>query len=70
MLWFKILILILLALIVLSLGAGLFFLAEDRGKTRRTLTALSFRISISVALFVLLIVGYLTGMIQPHGVAG
>ena len=63
----KILIIVVLAGILASLGAGLFYLVKDKKDTKRMVTALTVRVSLSVLLFVLLIVGYLTGLIQPHG---
>jgi hypothetical protein len=66
---FKLPILLLLGFIVFSLGEGMYFLAKDDGAVDRTrvVKALTVRIALSLALFVLLIVGYLTGLIQPHG---
>jgi hypothetical protein len=47
----------------------MYFLAKDDGAVDRTrvVKALTVRIALSLALFVLLIVGYLTGLIRPHG---
>jgi hypothetical protein len=67
---FKAVIVILLVLILLSLGAGLFFLIQDKGTTKRTVNSLTLRIILSVALFLLLLMGYMTGAIQPHGLNG
>jgi len=66
---FKLPILLLLGFIVFSLGEGMYFLAKDDGAVDRTrvVKALTVRITLSLALFALLIVGYLTGLIQPHG---
>lgn len=64
---FKIAVLTLLALILLSLGSGMFFLTRDDSKGKRTVTALTLRIGLSLTLFVLLLVGYFAGWIQPHG---
>jgi succinate dehydrogenase hydrophobic anchor subunit len=64
----KILILILLALVLISLGAGMFSLIKDRGETNRTVKFLTIRIVLSIALFVLLVVSFMMGWIQPHGV--
>lgn len=66
--WFKVLIIINLALILLSLVSGVFFLAKDNGKSNRVVTSLTTRVALSVFLLLLLTVGYLTGQIQPHGV--
>ena len=63
----KIIILLLLALILISLGAGMVSLIKDRGETNRTVKFLTIRIVLSIALFVLLVVSFLMGWIQPHG---
>lgn len=64
---FKIIVIILLLMIVASLGSGLFFLINDRGENRRTVKALTLRIGLSVALFILLMLAYAMGLIKPHG---
>lgn len=64
---FKLLIVFNLLLILLSLGAGIVFLAKDNGNNKRVVTSLTFRIILSFTLFILLIVGYYTGEIAPHG---
>ncbi|UJS24467.1 twin transmembrane helix small protein [Thiothrix winogradskyi] len=68
--WFKVLIVINLLLILISLFSGVFFLAKDNGNSNRVVTSLTTRVALSVFLICLLIVGYLTGQITPHGVAG
>ena len=67
---FKVFVIILFILILTSLGSGLFYLVKDQGKTKRTAKALTFRIAISLLAFLLLIIGYFTGLIQPHGISG
>lgn len=62
----KLLVILILLAILVSLGSGLFFLARDRDDSRRVLHALTVRIALSVLLFVLLIVAWLAGLIQPH----
>ena len=64
---FKALIVVLLITIIISLSSGMFFLVRDQGKTKRLAKSLTVRISLSIALFVLLLIGYFTGIIQPHG---
>jgi TRAP-type C4-dicarboxylate transport system permease large subunit len=62
----KYLILAMLVLILISLGKALFHLSsnrEDDGK--KMVVALAWRIGLSVALFVLLIVAYYSGWIEP-----
>jgi succinate dehydrogenase hydrophobic anchor subunit len=65
---FKIIIILLLLAILISLASGLFFMIKDRGQTSRAVTSLTFRITISIALFVMLFVGYVTGLVKPHGI--
>jgi hypothetical protein len=63
----KIAIVAVLVLIVGSLFSALFFLAKDKGAGERTVRALTIRISLSLILFALLMLGYYTGVIgQPH----
>lgn len=63
----KTIIIIMLLLIVGSLFSALFFLVKDKGTANRTAKALTLRISLSLMLFILLMLGYFTGIIgQPH----
>jgi hypothetical protein len=66
----KILVVLILFTIIGSLFSGLFFLIKDKGTSDRTVRALTVRISLSVLLFVLLMIGFATGLLQPHGVGG
>jgi hypothetical protein len=60
-------ILVLLVAIVASLGHALSSMASGPGGSQRMAQALTVRISLSVALFALLLAGYHFGWIQPHG---
>ncbi|WP_348767590.1 twin transmembrane helix small protein [uncultured Salinisphaera sp.] len=62
----KIFIVVFLFAIIAALGSGLVFLVRDSGDTRRTVKALTWRIGLSLALIGLLVIGYLTGIVQPH----
>ena len=53
--------------IVLSLGSALVHLVRDKGESKKMARALTIRVGLSVLLFVLLIVAWLLGWIQPHG---
>lgn len=64
----KILIVACLLAIIASLGAGLFHLVNDKGNSKRMANALTLRIALSVALFVLLFIAWKQGLIQPHGI--
>lgn len=65
---FKILILLIFICIFISLTGGLFFLAKDKGRSKRTIYSLTARVILSVSLFVLLLIGFVTGLIEPHGI--
>ena len=66
---FKLPVLIILAFVVLSLFQGMYYLAKDDGTSdkKRVVKALTIRIGLSLALFGLLILGYLFGAFAPHG---
>jgi hypothetical protein len=64
----KIIVILFLLIIIGSLFSGLFYLIRDKGSTERTVRALTVRISLSVLLFILLMLGYATGVLQPHGI--
>ncbi len=64
----KIIVVLFLIFIIGSLFSGLYYLVKDKGTSERTVRALTVRISLSVLLFILLIIGYATGLLQPHGV--
>jgi hypothetical protein len=66
----RIIIVVLLIGIVLSLGSGMFFLMRDGDGSKRTVRALTVRITLSVLLIVFLVIGFLMGWIQPHGIGG
>jgi hypothetical protein len=50
-----------------SLASGLFFLVRDAGNSKRTVKALTIRITISLTLFIFLLVAFKFGLIKPHG---
>lgn len=55
-------------IILISLGSGIVFLVKDEGKTKRTVKALTWRIALSIGLFIFLILGFSFGFISPHGI--
>jgi hypothetical protein len=60
-------IIVLLVLIVGSLFSALTFLYKDQGQGERTARALTVRISLSLLLFVLLMLGFYFGLIPERG---
>jgi heme/copper-type cytochrome/quinol oxidase subunit 4 len=65
----KIPVFLFLAFIIFTLAQGMYFLAKDDGSRDKTrvVKTLTRRIVLSLLLFGFLILGYFTGLIQPHG---
>lgn len=59
-------IILFLLVIFFSLGSALYYLVHDQGKTERTVKALSWRIGLSLLLFVLLFIAFALGWITPR----
>ncbi|RYF69347.1 MAG: twin transmembrane helix small protein [Comamonadaceae bacterium] len=56
--------------IIASLGSALFQLSRTSGDPQRMLRSLTWRVALSVGLFLLLLIGAATGVIRPHGLGG
>lgn len=63
----EILIVITLVAIIASLGHALFSMSSGNKDPKAMVRALTIRITLSVALFVMLMIGWYTGHLQPHG---
>ena len=63
----KILIIVTLFAIVFSLGSALFRLSRGKGDPKKMVRALTIRVALSVALFILLMLAWYNGLITPHG---
>jgi len=64
----KIFIAIAFILIIASLGSALFFLMKDKGRSNRTVQALAVRVGLSITLFLIVLISYKLGWIQPTGI--
>ena len=64
----KLIIIGVLAVILWNLGAGLYYMMVDKGSTKRTVRALTWRIGLSIGLIALVVLGIWTGVIKPHDV--
>lgn len=62
----RLLILACLLAIVLSLGSALVHLVRDKGESKKMARALTIRVGLSVLLFVLLLIAWSLGWIQPN----
>jgi len=63
---FKILVILFLLSILFSLGTGLYHLLKNRSHSNAVVKALSFRIGLSVVLFILIMLCYSFGWVTPH----
>jgi hypothetical protein len=66
---FKILVAVALLAIVASLFKALFHMSSGPEQSAETVRALTIRISLSIALFLILIGSWHFGLISPHGLA-
>ncbi len=66
----KNLIIIAFLLIIASLGSALFYMVKNKGQqqSEKTAKALTFRIGLSLSLFILIFIAYATGFIKPQGI--
>ena len=65
----KIFVIAAMFVIIGSLGSGLFFLVRDKeGQSKRTVKALTWRISLSLLLFIFLLFAFKFGWIAPHNI--
>jgi hypothetical protein len=66
----KAVVLLMMIAILASLGSALVFLfRRGNGSNANMARALTWRIGISITLFVLLMLGFFLGIITPHGLA-
>lgn len=65
----KSIIIIAFVLIIISLGSALFHLVKYKGQeqSEKTVKALTFRITLSLVLFIFIFIAFTTGIFKPHG---
>lgn len=51
-----------------SLASALVYLMRDKGKTNRTANALAWRVGLSIALFLLVLLAHALGFIEASGI--
>ena len=62
----KLVVIAFLILIVWNLGAGLYYMIVDKGRSDRTVKSLTRRVALSVALILVVLAGYWLGWIKPN----
>jgi len=63
----RILALLFIVFILSSLASALYYLIKDKGQSERVVKMLTVRITLSLALFILLMGGYYFGIIPANG---
>ena len=63
----KIIIVLAMLAILFSLFRSLYFLTTEKSDSNKTVKNLSWRIGLSIALFVLIVISIFMGWLEPHG---
>ena len=66
----KAIVVIAFVLIIISLGLALFSLVTHKPEeqSKKTVKALTFRITLSIILFIFVFIAIATGILKPHGI--
>jgi hypothetical protein len=64
----RVIVILVLLAIVWSLGTALFHLSRPGGDSKKMVRALTLRVGLSLFLFLLLMLAWRAGLIEPHGV--
>lgn len=67
-LFIKAIIVVLLVFIVFALGSALYYLMTDKGDSERIVKALTWRIGLSLLLFVILMISFAMGWLTPNSI--
>ena len=62
----KIAILVVFVLMLISLGSGLYFLLNEKGKGNATLHSLGVRVTLAILLILLLTYGFISGQLESQ----
>lgn len=64
----KIIVIALIVAILIALGLAMISLLRGAGNSKKTVNALTLRVALSVGLFLLLMLSFKMGWIQPHSI--
>jgi hypothetical protein len=64
----KTIVLLLCLTILVALGSALYFLVSGKDNTDKIVKALTWRIGLSILLFILLFIAFGFGWLTPHGI--
>lgn len=66
--WVKLIVIVLLIAAVVALGRALMALVRGEGKEGKTMRALAWRVGLSVAVFLFILLSIWMGWVKPHDV--
>jgi hypothetical protein len=66
----RIVVIVFIVFILASLGSALYYLIRDQGGSDRTVKALTWRIALSLTLFLIIMGSYYFGVIPQQGLRG
>lgn len=66
----KVIVGLLFLFIFFSLGSALYYLVKDNADSDRVVKALTWRIGLSILLFIFLFIAFAFGWIHPHPIGG
>lgn len=64
----KAILIALLAFIFFSLGSALYYLVKGKDNTDKIVKALTWRVGLSIVLFIVLMIAFAMGWITPHSI--
>lgn len=62
----KVIIVLFFVFILFALGSALYYLVNDKGNSDRIVKALTWRIGLSIVLFIFLFIAFAFGWLSPH----
>lgn len=65
---YKIALIVMLFAVIFSLGQAMYFMMHDKGKTNRSVWALTRRVALSFAFIGMIVLGIWMGWLTPHGI--
>lgn len=65
---YKIALVVMLFVVIFNLGQALYYMMTDKGRSNRTVWALTRRIALSIVLIGMVVLGIWMGWLQPHDI--
>lgn len=66
---YKAALVVMLFVVIFNLGQALYFMMHDKGKSNRSVWALTRRVALSIILIIMVVIGIWMGWLQPHNIS-